>query len=185
MAVNYVKFQRGSQEAYDALKSAGKLDENTLYFIYNSDNSRVGALYMGNRIISGGDITIASASLDDLADVIVTGAGTNSFLVKGDNGNWIAKSLEDVVALIQEKLDDVPTQVFQATLEDVESDQDAINRVVGDSLLTAGDIAIVKSLIADDKYQHTAYVYNAEIQVWVAMMGIIVLSMCILMKTYK
>ena len=171
MAVNYVKFQRGSQEAYDALKSAGKLDENTLYFIYNSDNSRVGALYMGNRIISGGDITIASANLDDLADVIVTGAGTNSFLVKGDNGNWIAKSLEDVVALIQEKLDDVPTQVFQATLEDGESDQDAIDRVVGDSLLTAGDIAIVKSLIADNKYQHTAYVYNAEIQAWVAMDG--------------
>lgn len=171
MAVNYVKFQRGSQEAYDALKSAGKLDENTLYFIYSTDNSSVGALYMGNRIISGGDITIASASLDDLADVVVKGAGTNSFLVKGTDGNWIAKSLEDVVALIKENLGDTDTQVFQAILEDGENDQDAINRVVGDSLLTAGDIAIVKSLIADDKYQHTAYVYNAEIQAWVAMDG--------------
>ena len=82
MAINYVKFQRGSQEAYDALKEAGKLDENTLYFIYSADNSSVGALYMGNRIISGGDITIASANLDDLADVIVKGAGTNSFQLK-------------------------------------------------------------------------------------------------------
>ena len=171
MAVNYVKFQRGSQEAYDALKSAGRLDENTLYFIYSADNSSVGALYMGNRIISGGDITIASASLDDLADVIVTGSGTNSFLVKDESGNWTAKSLEDVIALIQGKLDDVPTQVFQATLEDGESDQDAINRVVGNSLLAAGDIAVVKSLIADDKYQHTAYIYNAEIQAWIAMDG--------------
>ncbi|WP_291627928.1 hypothetical protein [Clostridium sp.] len=64
---------------------------------------------MGNRIISGGDITIASASLDDLADVIVAGAGTNSFLIKGTDGNWIAKSLEDVVALIKENLGDTDT----------------------------------------------------------------------------
>ncbi len=171
MAVNYVKFQRGSQEAYDALKSAGKLDENTLYFIYSADNSSVGALYMGNRIISGGDITIASASLDDLADVIVAGAGTNSFLIKGTDGNWIAKSLEDVVALIKENLGDTDTQVFQATLEDGENDQDAINRVVADYLLAAGDIAIVKSLIADNKYQYTAYVYDAKTKAWAAMDG--------------
>lgn len=171
MAVNYVKFQRGSQEAYDALKSAGKLDENTLYFIYSADNSSVGALYMGNRIISGGDITIASASLDDLADVIVAGAGTNSFLIKGTDGNWIAKSLEDVVALIKENLGDTDTQVFQATLEDGENDQDAINRVVADYLLAAGDIAIVKSLIADNKYQYTAYVYDVKTKAWAAMDG--------------
>ena len=171
MPVNYVKFQRGSQEAYDALKSAGKLDENTLYFIYSIDNSSVGALYMGNRIISGGDITIASASLDDLADVVVAGAGTNSFLIKGTDGNWIAKSLEDVIALIKENLGDTDTQVFQATLEDGENDQDAINRVVADSLLAAGDITIVKSLIADNKYQYTAYVYDAKTKAWAAMDG--------------
>ena len=171
MPINYVKFQRGSQEAYDALKSAGHLDENTLYFIYSTDNSSVGALYMGNRIISGGDITIASASLDDLADVVVKGAGTNSFLVKGTDGNWIAKSLEDVVALIKENLGDTDTQVFQATLENGENDQDAINRVVADSLLAAGDITIVKSLIADNKYQYTAYVYDAKTKAWAAMDG--------------
>jgi hypothetical protein len=69
---------------------------------------------MGTRIISGGDITIASANLDDLADVIVTGAETDSFLVKDENGNWVAKTLEDVVALIQENMDIevVPAQVF-------------------------------------------------------------------------
>ena len=38
---NYVKFQRGSQEAYDALKAAGTLDNNTLYFIYNEANNTV------------------------------------------------------------------------------------------------------------------------------------------------
>lgn len=173
MAINYVKFQRGSQEAYDALKEAGKLDENTLYFIYSADNSSVGALYMGNRIISGGDITIASANLDDLADVIVKGAGTNSFLVKGENNNWIAKSLEDVVSLIKNNLGKIvpDTQVFQAILGDSETDQDAINRVVGDSILAAGDIVIIKKLIANDKYQHTTYVYDLNNKHWVAMDG--------------
>jgi hypothetical protein len=85
-----------------------------LYFIYNEENNSAGALYMGTRIISGGDITIASASLNDLADVIVDNAGTNAFLVKGDNNNWVAKSLEDVIALIKENLGDVAstTQIF-------------------------------------------------------------------------
>ena len=83
MAVNYVKFQRGSQEAYDALKEAGKLDENTLYFIYSADNSSVGALYMGNRIISGGDITIASK---DVSSPIYLKLGTTTKCLIDNDG---------------------------------------------------------------------------------------------------
>lgn len=171
MAVNYVRFQRGSQEAYDSLKSTGGLDENTLYFIYNTDNSSVGALYMGTRIISGGDITIASANLDDLADVIVTGAGTNSFLVKGENNNWIAKSLEEVIALIQEHMDidAASAQVFQVIVAEGEDDLTAIDRITKDFLIATGDIVIVKNLIANDKYQHTAYIFDGEN--WAAMDG--------------
>ena len=173
MSANYVRFQRGSQEAYDALKAAGQLDKDTLYFIYDATNSSVGALYMGTRIISGGDITIASANLDDLADVIVTGAETDSFLVKDESGNWVAKTLEDVVALIKENMDIevVPAQVFQATLAEGEDDQKAIERVTKDSLIAAGDIVIVKALIAGDKHQHTAYVYDGKNQIWAAMDG--------------
>lgn len=170
---NYVKFQRGSQEAYNALKAAGTLDNNTLYFIYDDTNKSAGALYMGTRIISGGDITIASANLDDLADVIVNGAGTNSFLVKGDNDVWIAKSLEDVVELIKNNLGDLTAQssarVFQATIENNETHENAITRVTSDILVNSGDIAIIKELIADDKYQHTAYIYYED--EWVAMDG--------------
>lgn len=171
MAINYVKFQRGSQAAYDALKTAGKLDNDTLYFIYPEDNKSVGALYMGTRIISGGDITIASATLDDLADVIVKGAGTNSFLVKGVDGNWNAKSLSDVTSLIKENLGDVTgaSQVFQGTLGSDETADTAITRVVGDKSLSSGDIVILKKLISGDKYEYTAYVYTGT--VWAAMNG--------------
>lgn len=171
MAINYVKFQRGTQEAYDALKTAGKLDSNTLYFIYTADNSAAGSLYMGERIISGGDITFTSASLDQLSDVIVTNAETDSFLVKSEDGNWVAKTLEDVVALIKENLGDVASsaQVFQVILNDNESHEDAIDRIIGSSLVSSGDIVVVKALIADNKYQHTAYVHDGE--KWVAMDG--------------
>lgn len=167
---NYVKFQRGSQAAYDALKTAGKLDENTLYFIYAGDNSSVGALYMGNRIISGGDITIASATLDDLADVVVSGAGTNSFLVKEGN-NWVAKELDDVISLIKESFGDVaaPAQVFQGIQASEESAEDAIARLVDTATPVAGDSCILKKAIAAGKYEYTAYVFDGAN--WAAMDG--------------
>lgn len=170
MAVNYVKFQRGSQSAYDALKTAGKLDDNTLYFIYPEGNQSVGALYMGQRIISGGDITIASATLDDLADVIVSNAQTNSFLVK-DGDNWVAKELTDVVDLIKENFGDIAskTQVFQGVQEAEEDASTAISRIVGETLVNDGDIAVLKKLIANDKYEYTSYVYTN--QTWAAMDG--------------
>lgn len=170
MAVNYVKFQRGSQEAYDALKAAGKLDSNTLYFIYKNEADAVGALYMGNRIISGGDITIASATLDDLADVVVTGAGANAFLVK-EGSNWVAKTLEEVVALIKGNFGDIvaPAQVFQGEVQADETADAALTRIVGEAIPADGDNAILKKAIADDKYEYTAYVYTNK--AWAAMDG--------------
>ena len=98
---NYVYFQRGSKAAYDALKSANRIDNNALYFIYDSEDSSTGSLYLGTKLISGGESTIVSSSLGDLTDVIITGAQTNSFLVKDDNGTWIAKTAEEVAGLIQ------------------------------------------------------------------------------------
>ena len=99
MGYEYVRFQRGSQAAYEALKKANRLDENTLYFIYDDDNNSVGALYMGARIISSGDVTIASASLDDLTDVIISATGENSFLVQDASKHWVSKSFDDVISL--------------------------------------------------------------------------------------
>ena len=50
-----------------------------------------------------------------------------------------------------------------------ETDEAAINRVVGSSEIHGGDTAIVKRLIASDKYSYTAYVYNGT--AWAAMDG--------------
>jgi hypothetical protein len=107
-----VIFSYSEIKAYNALKDAGRLDDNTLYFIYQ-DNS-MGTLYMGSRIIGGGNAT--EFNLNDLADVIVENAKTNSFLVKNDEGNWTAKTLQDVVTLIAANIGDLvaaaPAQVF-------------------------------------------------------------------------
>ena len=166
---NFVKFQRGSRDAYIALKDAGKLDKNTLYFIYPDDNHAVGELYLGERLISGGDVTIASASLNDLEDVIVSETGTNSFLIQNSEGKWESKSLEDVVTLLGLNDATAPAQVFQADVAEGEDELDAITRVIGEANLVAGDIAIAKRLIANGKYQHTAFVYTEA--GWAAMDG--------------
>ena len=74
MAINYVKFQRGSQAAYDRLIELNNIDSNTLYFIYKNKDATTGSLYMGDKLISGGDVSTITSSLDELPDVIVAGA---------------------------------------------------------------------------------------------------------------
>lgn len=169
--LNYVRFQRGTIDAYNALKQAGTLDNNTLYFIYDEANENTGSLYMGARFIGGSGSSAGAMSLDDLADVIVENAGTNSFLVKNSEGQWVAKTLADVVELITANLEDsaAPAQIFQVIKEAEESDQDAIVRILEEALVSSGDIVIVKALIANNKYQHTAYVYDGNN--WAAMDG--------------
>ena len=69
MAINYVKFMRGTQALYDSLATK---DQDTLYFVYQSASSETGKLYLGNKLISGsssnpsGDI-----SLNDVADILI------------------------------------------------------------------------------------------------------------------
>lgn len=182
---NYVKFQRGSQAAYNKLLNAvpSKVDENTLYFIYpdSADTGSVGKLYLGSRLISGGDIVLSAATLNDLKDVITQDVAANSFLVSEtvidadgvESVVWKNKTLDEVVELIKSSLGDLASSanVFQTTLTADDADHlAAINRVIPENTtLTAGDIAIIKALIANDKYQHTAYVYDGSN--WTAMDG--------------
>ena len=78
---DYVRFQRGTLSAYQALAERNQLNNNTLYFISEKE-STTGSLYMGNKKISSGETSYIASSLDDLLDVNVTGAQEHSFLVK-------------------------------------------------------------------------------------------------------
>lgn len=174
MAINYVRFQRGSQSAYDRLKDLGTLDPNTLYFIYANDDAATGTLYMGDKLIGGNNSSInpSSMSLNDLADVIVENAETNSFLIKDDEGNWVARTIEDVVALIQAHSEPSisPAQIFQVLLQENEEHNAAITRITQNEIPVAGDVVIVQALIANGKYEHTAYIYTED-ETWAAMDG--------------
>lgn len=167
MAINYVRFQRGSQAAYDKLISTDRIDDNTLYFIYTDKDANTGTLYMGDKLIGTSGIDITSLSLNDLTDVIVDGADTNSFLVKNEDGNWVARNASDVATLIQANFKNAT--VYQVTLLDDETHEEAIKRIVGDAFISSGDISIVKDPIANNKYEYTSYVYTGE--VWAAMDG--------------
>lgn len=97
----YIKFQRGSLAAYEALKNK---DPNTLYFIYAKEGATTGSLYLGNALISGGDVILQSSTLNDLTDVIVEGAKTGDFLVKNEEGNWVPKTASEVAVEVLETL---------------------------------------------------------------------------------
>lgn len=65
--------------------------------------------------------------------------------------------------------DIVKTQVFQIEAQAEQDDLTAIATAVGDAVLQNGDIVIIKRVIASEKYEYTAYVYNGIS--WCAMDG--------------
>mgnify|MGYP006927582779 CR=1 FL=1 len=60
------------------------------------------------------------------------------------------------------------TNFYEAELQEGESDIQALTRVVGENELVKGDIGVVKKLIYNDKYEYTAYYYDAT---WKALDG--------------
>ena len=65
--------------------------------------------------------------------------------------------------------DIVKEQIFQIEAQAEQDDIAAITTAVGDAVLQSGDIVIIKRVIASEKYEYTAYVYNGS--TWVAMDG--------------
>ena len=74
MAANFVKFQRGTQAQYNRLKTAGRLESDALYFVYDSSAPQNGGLlYLGEVLIGGTGTAIGASTLNDLTDVNVSG----------------------------------------------------------------------------------------------------------------
>lgn len=94
---NYVKFQRGSQTAYNNLINK---DDNTLYFIYDAIDPTKGSLYLGDRLISSNVGGAGVNSLAELTDVLVSNASTGDFLVLNSEGKWAAVSAATVAQQI-------------------------------------------------------------------------------------
>lgn len=94
---NYVKFQRGSEQAYNNLAVK---NQDTLYFVYNGSDSTTAKLYLGNKLLSGIGEGTGVTSLSALEDVLITGTPpAGSFLVYID-GKWVNKSVSAVASMI-------------------------------------------------------------------------------------
>lgn len=98
---NYVKFQRGSEQAYNNLAVK---NQDTLYFVYDGQNPTAGKLYLGERLLSGIGEGTSVKTINDLEDVIITGTpGAGSFLVYSE-GAWSNKGVNAVAAMIAKEL---------------------------------------------------------------------------------
>lgn len=78
---NYVKFRRGTPEAFKAL--GNKIEQDTLYFIYD-ENKSTADLYLGSKLISSGENdlgTIANLHLGDLVDTSIENPMASDVLV--------------------------------------------------------------------------------------------------------
>lgn len=91
MDAHYVKFYRGSPEAYaNAIKN-----NDTLYFVYSSDSDK-GSLYLGDRLISGN-----VSNITDLEDLIITELQDKQILQYDiAQSAWVNKSIREAIGIM-------------------------------------------------------------------------------------
>lgn len=94
---SYVKFVRGTITAWNQLRAASQVYDDTLYFIYESADATTGNLYLGTKLI-GGTSSGGANSLADLTDVIVSEISNKDILIYS-GGSWINGTIEDIINL--------------------------------------------------------------------------------------
>lgn len=89
---NYVKFAKGTREAFEALPQKS---DDTLFFVYENDNSTTGTLWLGNKQIGDG-------SVSTLSDLITGTVEDGALLVYNeDQDEWEPLAVEDVIGIMQ------------------------------------------------------------------------------------
>ena len=96
--VNYVKFYRGTVAAFNNLENK---NNDTLYFVYESNNADKGKLYLGNKLISGNNGS-SEISITDLPEINIGGESLladKQLLVYNENtGKWENKDLSVLIS---------------------------------------------------------------------------------------
>ena len=92
MAINYVKFIRGTPTAFAKLSQK---DNDTLYFL-SETNSKKGSLYLGEKLISE-----SIANLEDLSNILLENVQDKNLLSYDANGEkWVNKPIIDAIGLM-------------------------------------------------------------------------------------
>lgn len=143
MSVNFVKFERGLKSTYAAKQTAGRLDNNTLYFVYETANATQGELYLGSKLI-GGTSAAAAQNLGDLLDVNLSGTLAEGMILHYDslNQEWVPVSMVTAVEAAKQAGANVGgADVTVGTKNSGESTAQALARLAANP--TEGDIAII------------------------------------------
>lgn len=100
--IHYVKFIRSSVAAWaNLLLTPAKIDDDTLYFIYEASDTTKGKLYLGQRLISGveeGDSS--SVNISDIGGIYIDDEtlGNKQILVYNEaNDQWKNTPLSDII----------------------------------------------------------------------------------------
>lgn len=96
---NYVKFLRGTPAAYERLVANEGTNSDTLYFIYEKDES-TGVLYLGSKLIAGsvgGNSANSVTKLSELKDVLISNnLVADSVLIYDKNASaWVNRPVDD------------------------------------------------------------------------------------------
>ena len=149
MAVNFVKFERGTSIVFERRKNNHSLDENTLYFIYDKTKPEDGGLlYLGYTLIGGTGVNSSISALNDLEDVdlevVSSLAGGMLLRYSSIHSKWepvsISQALQD--AGIDFSTNGSGAQVSSITLEDEQTIAEALAEIASSS--NEGDIAVVE-----------------------------------------
>lgn len=91
----YVRFLRGTKAAFDKIEIK---DKDTLYFIYDSEDQTKSSLYLGNKLIGGGNgSTTTVTDINDLANVLISNIQDKQILVyDASAGKWVNKTPEEI-----------------------------------------------------------------------------------------
>ena len=132
---SFVKFQRGTLAAYNNLRVK---DPDTLYFIYADVNNQYGSLYLGEKLISGGEVSVVSSSMSDLTDTQLSNVQDGQILIYDSSANkW--KNF-DLATAIENTGIKTGATVSNITPEEGKSDAEALEDISDPAV---GDIAFV------------------------------------------
>ena len=99
--LHYVKFMRGSNAAWETLKSTpNKINDDTLYFIYQDSSSKDGKLYLGQKLISGTGNETGIVNINDIGDINIDGESLidKQILVYNETSEkWENASLSQII----------------------------------------------------------------------------------------
>ena len=120
-----VKFVRGSKTIWDQLNTTPeKIDNNTLYFIYEDENYSVGKLYLGQRLITDDKII----NIKDIGDIQIDNESLidkQILIYNEENQEWKNSSLEEIIDLsnyytkneVDNKINNIPIKMSHAPID--------------------------------------------------------------------